>query len=517
MARGINTDSRTLNSLKNIGTGVLSQIVVAALSFISRTVFINYLAIEYLGLNGLFGSILSLLGLAELGVGSAFIYSLYKPLADGNEQLITAILKLYKRVYIIIGLSVFVLGALLVPFLDQLIPEKPEAVTESIVLIYFFFLFNTASTYFFTYKVSLLNADQRNYVVSLNFTVFTIVRYVLQIVVLMVTHNFIWYLTVQLVFQLLANFSISEITNRYYPFIKKQSHLKVPKDITKEIITNTKATFLVKVSGIIVNSTDNLFINYFAGLALIGIFSNYSMLIALAGTFILQVFNNLTASIAQVNTKESKEKQFEIFKVINFLNFWIYGAGAILFVALANDFVKVWIGDTFILPTSISIIIAINFFLVGMQNAVWTFKSTYGLFRYGMWLVVGTAVLNIVLSFFFGHLYGLFGILLASAVARMVTNVWYDPFIVFKKGLQQHPVIYLKKYLKYVVALGFAYVGTHYLTNLFDFNALVSLILNTLVCVVLVNLIFFLFFRRSDEFILSKGILIKGINMLKRR
>ena len=135
MARGINTDSRTLNSLKNIGTGILSQIVVAALSFISRTVFINYLAIEYLGLNGLFGSILSLLGLAELGVGSAFIYSLYKPLADGNEQLITAILKLYKRVYIIIGLSVFVLGALLVPFLDQLIPEKPEAVTESIVLI----------------------------------------------------------------------------------------------------------------------------------------------------------------------------------------------------------------------------------------------------------------------------------------------------------------------------------------------------------------------------------------------
>ena len=472
------------------------------------------MAIEYLGVNGLFSSILSVLALAELGVGSAFIYSLYKPLADKNEQLIAAVMALYKKVYHIIGIGIFIIGLAILPFLNHIVTEKPEVITESIAFIYFLFLFNTASSYFFSYKVSLINADQRNFITTINYLGFYVLQNLLQILVLVLFKNFLYYLIVQIVCQFLSNVSISILANKYYPFLKKFKNLKVNQALIKELISNTKATFIIKVGGILVNATDNLIINFFSGLALVGLASNYYLLIGLASTLIAQVFNNISSSIAQINTIESKEKQYETFKTINFANFWIYGFSAISFVVLANDFIILWIGQDYVLPLSISIIIAVNFFMLGVQGTIWTFKSTYGFFNQGKYLVLLTALLNLGFSFLLGHYWGLLGILMATAIARLLTNFWYDPYIVFKLGLQINPTIYGIRFLKFLGVLLISGVSTYIIAKFISFNLILSFIIKTLICLIVPNMIILLMYKNSKDFLSVKTIALNSYKTL---
>ncbi|TPN89139.1 lipopolysaccharide biosynthesis protein [Aquimarina algicola] len=496
----MNTDSRTVNSIRNIGAGFVGQILQAAVGFISRTVFINYLAVEYLGINGLFSSILSVLSLTELGVGTAFIYSLYKPLAEKNKQAIATIMRLYKKVYISIGIAVFILGLCVLPFLDLIIEEKPENVVENLSFLYLFFLFNTASTYFFNYKTALLNADQRNFITTINYAAFYILQNIAQIIVLIVTKNFIYYLSAQLIFQFLGNLTISLIVDRMYPFLKEFKKEKIDPIIKKQIISNAKATFLIRIGGVMVNNTDNIIVNYFSGLALLGYLTNYTLLIGILTTFIAQVFNNISASIAQVNAIESKEKQYEIFNMVNLANFWIYGFCSICIIVLMNDFIVVWVGESFTLPVSISVMLAINFFMLGMQNAIWTFKTTYGYFNEGKYLVILTAVLNLGFSFALGHVYGLLGILMATALSRLVSNFWYDPYIVFKLGLKIPPVVYLKKFLIYVLIITFAGITTYYIAQFCNFSRVINLIIKAVLCILIPNTIIVLCYKNTPEF-----------------
>ncbi len=504
--KGINTDSRTVNSFRNIGSGLISQIVQTVLGFIGRTIFIKYLAVEYLGVNGLFTSILSVLAFAELGVGSAFIYSLYKPLAEKKEHVVAAVLNLYKNVYVAIGVTVFVLGSLVIPFLDQLIPTKPDAIVENITVIYLFFLFNAASSYFFSYKVSLLNADQRNYITTVNYLIFYVIQNVVQILVLVIYKDFLYYLAAQLILQFLSNVSISYLVNRYYPFLKKFKKEKIDPVIKKEIISNAKATLVIKIGGIIVNNTDNIIINYFSGLVLVGLASNYNLLIAIISALILQVFNNITSSIAQINAVESKEKQYQTFKMVNLANLWIYGFSAICFIILSNDFIVLWIGKEYVLPVNISLMLAINFFMVGVQGTIWTFKTTYGFFNQGKYLVIITALLNLLFSFWLGSEYGLFGILMATAIARVVTNFWYDPYIVFKLGLKIKGSIYLKRFLIFLGLLLISGYVTYYVSTQFNFSVLVNLMFKLLLCIMIPNTIILLAYRNTTEMDAIKGI-----------
>lgn len=498
--KGINTDSRTLNSFKNISSGVVSQIIYTLLGFISRTIFVKYLAIEYLGINGLFSSILTVLSFAELGMGSAFVYSLYKPLAEKDEAAVASVLNLYRKAYTIIGVSVLILGLAIIPVLNQIIPDKPSAIIESIYTIYGIFLFNTASTYFFSYKVSLLNADQRNYITTINYLIFYVIQNIAQIAILIVYQNFLYYLLVQSISQFIANISISIIVSKKYPFLANYSKNLINQKVKKEVFSNAKATFVIKVGGILVNSTDNLIINYFSGLASVGLLSNYYLLIGIPSALIAQAFSNLSASIANLNALESKEKQYETFKMLNLANFWIYGVSAITFVILSKDFIILWIGKNYTLSIDIPVMIAINFFMLGLQGTIWTFKSTYGFFHEGKYYVIGTAIFNLAFSFILGYYWGVFGILLATALARLLTNFWYDPYIVFKLGLQVNPLVYLKKLIVYTSIITAAGFFTYYIASFCEFNTLLNLMVKFILCLIIPNMIIFLAYKNTEEF-----------------
>lgn len=492
-------NSRTANSMRNIATGFLGQFITTLLGFISRTVFIKCLAEEYLGVNGLFSNILSMLSLAELGIGTAIIYALYKPLAEKDEDQIAKLMNFYSKAYTTIGIFIFIIGILLIPFLDFIIGETPT-IKESIYVIYVIYLFNTSVSYFYSYKSSLIIADQKNYVTLLISYGVTTIQTILQICVLLLTKNFLLYLIVQSICVFISNLLISIIANKMYPFLIEKKTLTLNKGEKQGLVSNVKALVIVKISGVLVNNTDNIIITYFNGLKSVALCSNYTLLIGIINTVLNQIFSGITASVGNLNAKESIERKEEFFNIINFCNFWLYGFCSICIVVLINDVITLWIGEKFILDISIPIILAVNFYMVGMQNAVWTYKNTLGIFRQGRYLLFVTAGINLFASMYLGSKWGLFGILLATAISRVCTNAWFDPYIVYKVGFKKSVIKYLFRYIEYIAILLLAGGITGYLCNLLSIGLYVGFIIKLIICLFIPNIIIIIFFKGTPEF-----------------
>lgn len=509
-------DSRTANSIRNIMTGFMGQGIQLILGFVNRLVFIRCLNAEYLGVNGLFTNILSMLSLAELGIGTAIVYELYRPLAEKDEKKIASLMRFYQKAYCGIGLLIAVAGMCVIPFLNIMIAEPPK-INENLVLIYCIFLFNTASSYFFSYKSSILTADQKNYlVVGINYII-VFVQSILQIIILLVTRNFILYLICQSVGTLTYNVIISRVADKRYPSIRGKNIQPLDEDSRKGLFKNIKALIIIKIGGVLVNSTDNIIISSIKGLAATGLNSNYTLLLNTLNSILQQIFNGITASVGNVNAVETNEKKKKMFKIINFLNFWLFAWCTIAFIILANSIVSICFGTRYILGQNIVIISAINFYVVGMQNAVWTYKTTMGLFDYGKYLVVGTGVINIILSIILGQKWGLFGILLATFISRIVTNVWYDPYAVLKYGFKDNPMEYFGTYIKYLIVGVMTFTITRICASIITGNMLVMFIWKLIICILIPNILFIIIFCRQEEFIYlkekSKGI----VNKLKKK
>lgn len=490
--------SRTEYSIINIATGLGGYAVNTIIGLVCRMVFTRTLSAEYLGVGGLFTNILSMLSLAELGIGSAIVYALYKPLAVGDNDKIASLVKFYGQCYRVIGIVVGVVGLALMPFLKLLIDEPN--IKESIYLIYSLYLFNSACSYFFSYRSSLIIAAQQNYIVTaINYAV-TIGQSILQIVWLITTHEYIGYLIIQCASGWVYNLTISYIAKKKFPYIVSKDIKPLEKSERNILVRNVYALVIWKLCGLLVNSTDNIIITYFSGLVAVGLSSNYTLLSTTLNSLLNQLFNGITASVGNLNALESKEKKLKIFNVINLANFWLYGWAAIGIFVVSTDIVHLLFGERYVLPINIPFVIALNFYMVGMQCAVWTFKNTMGLFRPGRYLLILTAAINLACSIWLGKLWGLFGILFATAISRACTNTWYDPYAVFKFGLKEKVSVYFKKYGFYALILAFTGAICYGICSLFTFTLMVNVILKLLVCCIIPNLIFLLCFHKSEEF-----------------
>lgn len=489
--------SRTEYSILNIVTGLGGYAVNTVIGLVCRMVFTRTLAAEYLGIGGLFTNILSMLSLAELGIGSAIVYALYKPLAVGDKDKVASLVKFYGQCYRVIGVVVGVVGIALMPFLPALI-EEPN-IKESIYLIYSLYLFNAACSYFFSYRSSLIMAAQQNYIVTaVNYAV-TIGQSIIQIIWLLATHEYIGYLIIQCIGGWVYNFAIFYIAKKRFPYIAAKNIKPLQKDERQVLVRNVYALVVWKLCGLLVNSTDNIIITYFSGLAAVGLSSNYTLLSTTLNSLLNQLFNGITASVGNLNAIETKEKKLDFFNVINLANFWLFGWAAIGIFVVSSDIVQLMFGASYVLPAEIPFVIALNFYMVGMQNAVWTYKNTMGLFRQGRYLLIVTAAINLVCSLWLGKLWGLFGILFATAISRALTNTWYDPYAVFKYGLGEKVSTYYKKYGQFALILVATGGLCYYVCSFVQINPFVNVILKFLICCVIPNTVFLLCFYRKEE------------------
>ena len=508
--------SRTEYSMLNIFTGVGGYFLNTILGFVCRMVFVQCLSADYLGVNGLFTNILAMLSLAELGVGSAIVYALYKPLAENDEEKIASLMRVYATAYRTIGILISVAGLALMPFIDLIIQEQPN-ISESIHLLYALNLFNTASSYFFSYRISLLIAAQRNYIVSGISYVITTIQSVLQMVFLLLFRNYLGYLLIQTAGTFAYNVVVSWVATKQFPFIRKKDVKPLPKDERRVLFANVRDLMIYKVSSLLVHSTDNILITFFSGLATTGIASNYTLLVNTLNSLLGQVFNGLTASIGNHNASASVEKRYRMFSFLNMMNFWIFGWASLGILFCSSDLVQLCFGEEYVLSMEIPFVMSLNFFTVGMMNAVWTYKHTLGLFHYGRFIQIFTGILNIIFSVLLGTCWGLFGILLATVAARLMTSLWYDPYAVFKYGFGKPITDYIKKIVKYVFVLLVTAVLCKMSFMVIGGSLFVQTLLKIILCSVVTNVVFLIAFYRTPEFEMLKYFVVRIINKLLKR
>lgn len=500
--------SRTGNSIRNISFALIGQLLTTIISFTSRTVFVRVLGKEYLGIAGLFGNILSILALAELGIGAAIIFSLYKPLAENNIYKIQALMKLYKKTYTMVGLTILIVGCSLTPRLDLFVSEIPDI--PNFRLIYILYVVNNASAYFFSYKAALINADQKQYLTTTIQNTSSFLMNVVQIIILIVTKNYILYLLTMLLFTFGRNIMITLLANRMYPYLKQRNNAQLEDEEKRIIINNVKAMMMHKVGGIVVDSTDNILLSKLVSIAVVGMYSNYYLITNTLATVYNMLFNSLVSSVGNLGAMENKEKIYENFKFIDFAGTWIYTFSFVCLFNLFNPFIRVWIGEDYLFAFPMVFVISINFYLTGMRNSVLTFRSALGLFWYDRYKAVGEAVVNLVVSIVLGLKYGAIGIFIGTATSTVLLCLTVEPYITFKYGFGMKATQYYIQYLKnLLIALGIA-VGIRMIGKTLPDHMYINLLLNAILCIILPNGILWLLYRRKKEY-------IKMVSVFKRK
>ncbi|WHY71036.1 lipopolysaccharide biosynthesis protein [Fictibacillus enclensis] len=496
---------RIQNSIKNMFFGISGQVISMLMGFLVRTVFIHTLGAEYLGVEGLFSSILMMLSLANLGFDTAIIYSLYKPLVHKDHRKIQALMNLYKKAYTITGFIVLLIGLMILPFLPVLI--KGSTTIKEINLIYMLFLLNSVFSYFLVYKQSILIADQKNYVISKLHAILVIISNTAQIVILILFGNYIFVLLTQIIIRIIENIIISIKANNIYPFLRTKNKEKLSLEERKDFFANLYALFLYKLSGIVINGTDNIVISVLVGLKYVGLYSNYLLILNTLNTFLGYIFYSISASVGNYVVKETKERQYFLFNVLQFSNFWVFGLFTILLWNVCNPVILIWLGKDYILNDFVLAAILLNFFTAGMQNACTTFREATGMFRRGKYRPVIAALINIIVSILLAKTIGIAGVLLGTVVSRICTYFWYDPYILYKFIFQKNVKTYFFKYCKnFILVICLAFLNQVSFNGI-STNLFIEILLKVSFGLMSVNFLFFVLYRKSKEFIYLKDIL----------
>ena len=440
--------SRTKNVAVNMTVSLATQVVMLFLNFVSRTVFIQTLGIDYLGINGLFHNVLTVLSFAELGIGNAIIFNLYKPLAVNDHERLCSLMSLYKRIYRIIFLVVLIVGLAIIPFLPYLIKGEPN-ISENLTLIYILYLINTSVSYLYIYKQSIIQADQKRYLVVGILTIASIVRVLAQIAVLYIFHDFILFLVIQIVSTIGGNIVCSYIADKKYPFLKKTPKA-LEKDDSKKIFKDVKSMAAYKFGSIILNSSDNIIISALVSITTVGMVSNYVMLYGACNTILRSITSAFTASIGNLNATGTESQKYNVFNKVLFITAWMYGMAAVGIIVLSKYFIALWIGEEFILDTIIAVAIVLEFYVAGIHTVESHYRTTMGFFVKGRFAPVLAAVLNIVLSVILCQKIGVVGVFLATAISRVLVLGIVDSWIIFKDGFHRSPLIYFVKNFGYL-------------------------------------------------------------------
>lgn len=494
----MNKNSRKVNAIRNVRAAVLCQLISTILSFLNRTAFIYTLGKTYLGVHGLFSNILIIMSLAELGIGEAIVYRMYKPMAEGDRESIKSYMAFYKKAYWIIGTFILIVGLSLTPFLGSLI-SGGEGI-QDLPLIYVLYLLSTTLNYFFAHKKLIVITDQKGYIETINRYVFLIVQNVVQVFCLFVFRNFIVFLLVMIFFNLMANINIVRKVNKLYPFLKEK-YIPLPTKEKKDIYKQTAALSSHKIGGVVVTGTDNILISKFIGVDYVGLYSNYVTIIAIPQTLFAYVFSPLTSSIGNLLVTSSTEHIQKTFDKLFLIVFWLYGFSSICLFCLINYFIgQVWLNSDYLLSLSIVFFAVLNYYVSGMRNAVSGFKTSAGLFWEDRYRPIFEAIVNLTVSILLLHFFGLIGVIMGTTISLLTTTIWVEGLIVYKKVLHKNPLFFFLKYIFFFAVLIVSGFICYFVVSLIPLNGLLGFLVRLIVCLFLSNFCFFVVFKKTDGF-----------------
>lgn len=507
---GTVSKSRFNNSARNAIFSMLAQILTIVLNIIGRRVFVQVLNENYLGISTAFSSVLNVLSLAELGVGTAIIYSLYKPIAENDEAKIRSLMRLYQRVYWTVGIFILVVGSSLTPFLDFFVQKMPDI--PHIRIIYLLLVVQTASAYFFSYKTNFLSATQQGYITQKYQMVISVVQLILQIAGLLITRNYYVYLVLGIALPFIRNVLVSNRVDKMYPFIKEPAE-KLEKDETEKIKKNVFALFLYKISNTLSATIDTILISKMLGVVEVAIYSNYHLIINYSDLLFINVLGTVTPSIGNLMTTNDEVKKRQFFSTLQMLYYWVATYLAVGLIVLFNPLITIWLGENYLFSESIVVALVVSITLTNFQRPCSLMRDANGLFWYGKLRPLAMAIINLSTSIILINRVGTIGVVIGTCISKLTTFVWYDPYIVFKHTLKEGLLNYFKKYVFSWCVLGALAAICYYLYNLLPFEGIVGFIVGFLLVTVVVNGALLLLNFRTKEF---KYLTEMGKNLIKK-
>jgi len=394
-------------------------------------------------------------------------------------------------------LIVTIVGIVLMPFLKYLI-NLPENI-PNIYLYYILLLSNTVMSYLFVYQTTLIVADQKQYIINKYDIVFQYILFIVQLIILMLTKNFALYLLSNVLCTFICNLLKVRKTKQYYPYLKDNKSLSLPKSERKKIFGNLSSLFFYKIGSVIQSNTDNILISIFVGTIVVGYYSNYNTIIISIAAFITMIFTSIKASLGNFIVQKERENQLKMFNILETINFWLVGFCSICFINLIPDFILICFGKEYVLDFSLLIFVVLNFYTSNIRQTLWAYRETTGLFKKTKYITIVTSSLNLILSIIFGKIYGLTGIIGATVLSRMIYAWWREPLILFRSYFNTSPKVYFYNYLTRLCIVFIISFLTLYISNFINFNNLYLSFICKMIFSSFVTIISFVIIYRNSE------------------
>lgn len=498
---------RVKNTLRNGLVGTISQFFVIIIGFILRAIFIKTLGQEYLGLNGLFTDILSIMSVTELGITSAITFALYKPVYENDTDSITSLMHLFRKAYLLVGTLILIVSIILLPFLQLFIKDFTLNIYD---IRFYFMLFsiNTVLSYYLGFNRIILFAKQRNYVVIWTDFSFKIILSVTQIVLLIVYKNFYYHIISMLVYTIITNFIIGRIAYKENPYLKDKPK-KLNPELKQKLIHSLKYLSISTLIGVGVLGTDRIIISSLIGISILGIYSNYSMIIQQVTTLFTTLLNGVTASLGNLIAEGDQTKVLKVFKIYNFTYYLVASFTCISLYVLLTPFIRdIWLSNEYQMSQIIVTVIVFNSYMFFLRQPIWQFQNTAGIFKEYLPYSILEFFINLIISIFGALQFGIIGVFFGSFFAYIIS--WAgQSYKLHKHILKESVMLYYFQQIQFIVLmmieLGIVLLLTYFInpTNLY-----VSFGLKIIWVTFIPNTINYLIFRQTEEFLYIKSTLL---------
>ena len=502
--------TRVENTRRNIIWSYIDFAISILFQFVSRTIILQVLGIQYLGLSSLFSSILNVLNMTELGFSSAVVFNLYKPIANNDTKTVNALLAFYRKIYRIVGMVILSLGLLISPFIQSLIKGDIPA-DINIYALYYLYLANTVISYFvFSYRASLLNAVQRMDLTKIAYSIVHVCQCMFQMLTILIFKNYYLFVVGTILGTTSKNIIAAYFSNKYFPQYKCFG--SIDNETKKDIWQRVKGLLIGKISGVTYTTFDSIILSAMIGLAPVAIYNNYMTIYSAVANIIVLIRHAMQASVGNSIASESIEKNYKDVLKWQFLFSMIAIWCADFLFCLYQPFMKLWMGSDMLLSIVDVIILYMLFEVSTVQHAFYLYLSGYGLWWHLRWPNILSTITNLILNIVLCRIWGITGIILATLIAQFVFGLLWQGSIVFKEYFKMSYKPYLIRQGIYFFVGILLCVVSYAVCSFIENQGITGIILRTIVCAIVPPVVIILFFHKVNEFNESKRLLIKVIH-----
>lgn len=502
--------SRTKNTFRNIIWGSIGKLVTIVLPFVTRTIMIYTMGMQYVGLGSLFTSLLQVLNLAELGIGSALVFSMYRPIAENDNEKICSLLNFYRKSYHIIGTIILCCGFFVLPFLNFLVADDiPQGI--SLHILFIIYLFNNVLGYFlFAYYNSLFVAHQRTDITSKISMGLNCLSSILQIIILICFGNYYVYVLVIPMITCLNNLCIVKLAKKYFPQYVCRGN--IDKNEKRELTFKVGGMLFQKLGNVILTSVDSIVISAFLGLKILGIYNGYYYIITSLMGFLGIVQAALIPAVGNAIVTQDKEKNYVNFRKFHMMYCWIVIWWSSCLLSLYQPFIRLWQGEENMLTNVSVMLFVVYFFLYKVGDICWVFREAVGLWWQGKFVPLISSVVNLILNIYLVQKIGLPGIIISTIVSIFFVNMPFGGWVLFK-----HYFCSKKKYVHYLLTQ-YTYMGMMFVTagltwwicNFVQGVGIGALLIKMIICIIFPNLFLLAFNFRNPNFKLALQFILQS-------